>query len=126
MSRNPHREQDQTFQGVAASHGNFFPACHFNALKRSIFEISKLVVSVPRILLFRGNFYSEVSLLKHFKRVSSFSLPRLLAIAAAVALCCSFLQAQQTLGGITGEVTDASGGVIPNAYRYRLPTNRPR
>ncbi len=34
---------------------------------------------------------------------------------AAVALCTSFLVAQQTLGGITGEVTDASGGVIPNA-----------
>jgi hypothetical protein len=41
-------------------------------------------------------------------------LPRLLAILAAVALCCSYAQAQQTLGGITGEVTDASGGVIPN------------
>jgi len=40
---------------------------------------------------------------------------RLLAFAAAVALCCSPLLAQQTLGGITGEVTDASGGVIPNA-----------
>ena len=34
---------------------------------------------------------------------------------AAVALCGSYLTAQQTLGGITGEVTDASGGVIPNA-----------
>ena len=34
---------------------------------------------------------------------------------AAVALCCNTLRAQQTLGGITGEVTDASGGVIPNA-----------
>ncbi len=32
-------------------------------------------------------------------------------------MLCSggFLAAQQTLGGITGEVTDASGGVIPNA-----------
>jgi len=34
---------------------------------------------------------------------------------ATAALCCSYLSAQQTLGGITGEVTDASGGVIPNA-----------
>ena len=42
-------------------------------------------------------------------------LPRLLALVAAVALCCSVALAQQTLGGITGEVTDASGGVIPNA-----------
>ncbi|HVU45996.1 MAG TPA: carboxypeptidase-like regulatory domain-containing protein, partial [Terracidiphilus sp.] len=41
-------------------------------------------------------------------------LPRLLALVAAVALCSISLQAQQTLGGITGEVTDASGGVIPN------------
>ena len=41
--------------------------------------------------------------------------PRLLAVLAAVALCSCSLLAQQTLGGITGEVTDASGGVIPNA-----------
>jgi hypothetical protein len=40
---------------------------------------------------------------------------RLLAIETAFALCGSFVLAQQTLGGITGEVTDASGGVIPNA-----------
>jgi hypothetical protein len=39
----------------------------------------------------------------------------LLAVAAAVALCNSLLLAQQTLGGITGEVMDSSGGVIPNA-----------
>ncbi len=42
-------------------------------------------------------------------------LPRLLAISAAAALCWSSVFAQQTLGGITGEVTDPSGGVIPNA-----------
>jgi Carboxypeptidase regulatory-like domain len=42
-------------------------------------------------------------------------IPRLLAFVAVVALCTSHLLAQQTLGGINGEVTDASGGVIPNA-----------
>jgi hypothetical protein len=43
-------------------------------------------------------------------------LSRLLVVVAVVALCCcSSLLAQQTLGGITGEVSDASGGVIPNA-----------
>ncbi len=42
-------------------------------------------------------------------------LPRLLAIVAVAALCSSPLLAQQTLGGITGVVMDASGGVIPNA-----------
>jgi hypothetical protein len=42
-------------------------------------------------------------------------LPWLPAVAAAVALCCSIALAQQTLGGITGEVTDSSGSVIPNA-----------
>ena len=42
-------------------------------------------------------------------------LPRLLALSAAIALCCSPLLAQQTLGGITGEITDASGSAIPNA-----------
>ena len=42
-------------------------------------------------------------------------VPSLLVFLAAMALCCSSLPAQQTLGGITGEVTDASGGVIPNA-----------
>jgi hypothetical protein len=40
---------------------------------------------------------------------------RLQVIVAATALCVSTTLAQQTLGGITGEVTDASGGVIPNA-----------
>jgi hypothetical protein len=43
------------------------------------------------------------------------SVSRLLVVAAAVALCCGSLLAQQTLGGITGEVTDPSGGEIPNA-----------
>ncbi len=47
-------------------------------------------------------------------RLFQLSLPRLLAVLTAVALCGSFAMAQQTLGGITGEVTDASGGVIPN------------
>jgi hypothetical protein len=42
-------------------------------------------------------------------------LPRLLAFVAAAALCSSALFAQQTLGGITGDVTDPSGSVIPNA-----------
>jgi hypothetical protein len=47
---------------------------------------------------------------------SSHSLfPRLLVMVAAVALCCVPVFAQQTLGGITGDVTDGSGGVIPNA-----------
>ena len=40
---------------------------------------------------------------------------RLLAIIAAIALCSSSMWTQQTLGGINGEVTDPSGGVIPNA-----------
>lgn len=41
-------------------------------------------------------------------------LPRLLALVAAVALSVGSLHAQQTLGSITGAITDASGGVIPN------------
>ncbi|MGA2218915.1 MAG: carboxypeptidase-like regulatory domain-containing protein, partial [Terracidiphilus sp.] len=48
------------------------------------------------------------------RKISSLLL-RLLAVAAVTALCCSSLLAQQTLGGITGEVSDVSGGVIPNA-----------
>jgi hypothetical protein len=40
---------------------------------------------------------------------------RLLALVAAVALAGTFALAQQTLGGITGVVTDSSGGVIPGA-----------
>jgi hypothetical protein len=47
-------------------------------------------------------------------RIFPFPISRLLAVAAAIALCCSPLLAQQTLGGITGNVTDAKGGVIPN------------
>ena len=48
-------------------------------------------------------------------RSISSSIFRLLALVAVAALCTSPLLAQQTLGGITGEVTDASGSVIPNA-----------
>ena len=48
------------------------------------------------------------------RKISAF-LPWLLSVVAAIALCSVPLLAQQTLGGITGEVTDASGGVIPNA-----------
>ncbi len=47
-------------------------------------------------------------------RIVSSLIPRLLALVAVVALCSSVLLAQQTLGGITGEVSDSSGGVIPN------------
>ncbi|HTW78311.1 MAG TPA: carboxypeptidase regulatory-like domain-containing protein [Terracidiphilus sp.] len=42
-------------------------------------------------------------------------IPRLLATFVVIALSSGSLPAQQTLGQITGEVTDASGGVIPNA-----------
>ena len=42
-------------------------------------------------------------------------VPSLLASLVAMALCCSPLSAQQTLGAITGEVADSTGGVIPNA-----------
>ena len=48
-------------------------------------------------------------------RLSLSLFPRLLAIVAVVALCGSTLFAQQTLGGITGDVTDPTGSVIPNA-----------
>lgn len=48
-------------------------------------------------------------------RSISSSVFRLLALVAVAALCASSLPAQQTLGGITGEVTDSSGSVIPNA-----------
>jgi hypothetical protein len=41
--------------------------------------------------------------------------PRLLLLAAAIALISPCIRAQQTLGGITGAVSDASGGMIPNA-----------
>jgi hypothetical protein len=50
-----------------------------------------------------------------FARVFPSLVPGLLALLAATALCPSSLQAQQTLGGITGQVADATGGMIPNA-----------
>jgi hypothetical protein len=53
--------------------------------------------------------------MNYFKRFLPSASSRLLAIAAAVALCFSSLPAQQTLGGITGEVTDPTGSAIPNA-----------
>jgi hypothetical protein len=48
-------------------------------------------------------------------RIVSSLIPRLLAVAVAVALCSGVGKAQQTLGGIGGDVSDSSGGVIPNA-----------
>ena len=63
--------------------------------------------------------------MNYFLRIVSSPIPRLLAIVAAVALCTSAVQAQQTLGGITGEVTDASGGVIPNVT-VTVVRSRPR
>ena len=48
-------------------------------------------------------------------RFLSSLLFRLPLLVAAIALCALPSLSQQTLGGITGEVTDASGGVIPNA-----------
>ena len=47
-------------------------------------------------------------------RIRSILFSRLFAFATLVALCSAPALAQQTLGGVTGEVTDASGGVIPN------------
>jgi hypothetical protein len=52
--------------------------------------------------------------MRHSLRKLSSLLPWLPAFAVAVALCSSSLVAQQTLGGITGEVTDPSGRVIPD------------
>ena len=48
-------------------------------------------------------------------RTFSGLFPRLLALVAVVALCVQPLLAQQTLGAITGVVTDTSDSVIPNA-----------
>ena len=70
---------------------------------------------MPTQKAFGENSIFEAGHLSYFTRTISSLFPRLLAITAAVALCCSSLVAQQTLGGITGEVTDASGGVIPGA-----------
>src|ERR1700734_2571388 len=86
------------------SRGNFFPACHFNAKETRDFKFSWPVTKI--LLVSGGNFHFEVSPLKLFKRVSPFSFPGLLIIAAAIAFCSGFLAAQQTLGGITGEVAD--------------------
>jgi hypothetical protein len=56
-------------------------------------------------------------------RSASSLILRLLPIVAAIALCGSSLRAQQTLGAIIGEVTDPSGGVIPNATVSLLDEN---
>ena len=48
-------------------------------------------------------------------RVVSSLLPRLLVVAVAFALCSLTVVAQQTLGGITGVLTDPSGSVLSNA-----------
>jgi hypothetical protein len=77
-------------------------------------------IAIERFLTYQKtygeNTISEARHLRYSMRDFFSQFPRLLAIAAVTALCCcSSLLAQQTLGGITGEVSDASGGVIPNA-----------
>jgi hypothetical protein len=47
-------------------------------------------------------------------RILSLPIFRLLAVLAAVAFCCVPMFAQQTLGGLTGVVTDTSGALVPN------------
>ena len=47
-------------------------------------------------------------------RLNPSSFVRLLFLLAVVALCVAPSPAQQTLGGITGSVSDSTGGVIPN------------
>ena len=59
--------------------------------------------------------FSRLCNVRHFIRIVSSPIHRLLALLAVVALCSSAVLAQQTLGGITGEVSDSSGGVIPGA-----------
>ena len=54
-----------------------------------------------------------MSILNHF--CSSLRVATLAAIFILITLTSTTIHAQQTLGGITGEVSDASGGVIPNA-----------
>jgi hypothetical protein len=61
-----------------------------------------------------GNLYFEVSPLKHSMRTSTLCIAILLAIVTTAFFSTNPVRAQQTLGGITGEVTDASGGVIPD------------
>jgi hypothetical protein len=58
--------------------------------------------------------FSEACILNPFLRKLTSLLLWLPVVVAAVALCPLSLLAQQTLGGITGEVTDPTGGAIPN------------
>ena len=58
--------------------------------------------------------YSEAYTAMRLTRSISSFVPRLLAIFTFISMCGLSLHAQQTLGGITGVVSDASGGVIPN------------
>ncbi len=53
--------------------------------------------------------------MKYIPHKFSSLLKWLPAFAAAIALCASSLIAQQTLGGITGSVTDSAGSAIPDA-----------
>ena len=53
--------------------------------------------------------------MRNSTRFATSLLPRLLFALAAIALSSTVSTAQQTLGGITGSVSDAAGGVIPNA-----------
>ena len=59
-------------------------------------------------------FREAVQLIISIRTIPS-SILRLLALVAVAALCVGPVLAQQTLGGITGAVTDTSGSVIQNA-----------
>ncbi|MGB6975646.1 MAG: TonB-dependent receptor [Terracidiphilus sp.] len=53
--------------------------------------------------------------MSEFKGAKLSPITWLLAVLAVVLLGASALLAQQTLGGVTGQVTDPSGGALPNA-----------
>ncbi len=61
--------------------------------------------------------------MKYFLRFVSSLIPLIAIILTAIALSNSPAFAQQTLGGVTGVVTDASGGVIPNVTVTLLDEN---
>jgi hypothetical protein len=63
-----------------------------------------------------GDLFSEANPLKSMTQSATSSIPRILAaLLIAIVFICPKLPSQQTVGGITGEVTDPSGGVIVDA-----------
>jgi hypothetical protein len=87
------------------------------------FELFKPKVPLKLPERLWGNLYSEASDLKYLLRFVRSLIPLIVFIVTAISLSNPPAFSQQTLGGVTGVVTDASGSVVPNVTVTLLDEN---